>query len=392
MGLCNNPISTKRMEYKPYILLNIDEFSLTILPEKGIAIDEWEKYAEKIIDQFVRITQIEKIYDGKVTKMMTEKLEGYDVCYNLGIKDYYFAMAYHSIRADMGVCIKYSAKAWAIYQAKYKQLYDENIILPDLLQRINKAIKGVIRLTRIDMTVDYYNYEIDLNDMYEQLKNKSVLVQDDTGRCRIKRTSFQGEDEKIQTLYVGSKGKGTKGFLRIYNKKIEQIKNNGFRLNDAINCHDWIRYEAVYKGVYAHAITKELLKNDMDEQEFTCYIAKIITQKYRLFDLLTGEYRKETKDLLNIADGSNSGRLRCDSPRDNTLKQSIKYMIFSSGLFSLLYKIENLFGEEGIRVFEKYLWGCYTSNIWRSATMTRELNLWLKKHEELAKGCLEDNF
>ena len=217
-------------------------------------------------------------------------------------------------------------------------------------------------------------------------------MQDDTDRCRIRKTSFVGEDGAIQTIYLGSRSKGSKGFLRIYDKKMEQIKNNGFRLEDAIKNNSWIRFEVVYKGMYAHSITEELLKENLTDQEFASFIAKAVTQKYRLYDIEEGEYRIETKKLIEIAEKSNAARLRCDSPRDNSLRQSIQYIIFSSGLFSLIYKIEQLFGIDGVDEFIDYLKSCYVSNIWKGATMTRELNLWVKKHEDLSKGKLEDNF
>ena len=381
------------MEKEHNILLNVDEFTFTIMLNNKDIVEKWIMYAENIICKFVRISRLENIFDGKLSEMSSEKLEGYDKCYNMGLKDYYFAMAYHTCRMDMGVCIKFSAKAWAIYQARYSKMYGVQIILPAFLQKLNGNIDSVtIRLTRIDFTVDYYNYGIDLNELHTRLQDKKILVQDDTDRCRIRKTSFVGEDGAIQTIYIGSRSKGSKGFLRIYDKKMEQIKNNGFRLEDAIKNNSWIRFEVVYKGMYAHSITEELLKENLTDQEFASFIAKAVTQKYRLYDIEEGEYRIETKKLIEIAEKSNAARLRCDSPRDNSLRQSIQYIIFSSGLFSLIYKIEQLFGIDGVDEFIDYLKSCYVSNIWKGATMTRELNLWVKKHEDLSKGKLEDNF
>ena len=54
--------------------------------------------------------------------------------------------------------------------------------------------------------------------------------------------------------------------------------------------------------------------------------------------------------------------------------------------------IVRLLGIDGVDEFIEYLKSCYVSNIWKGATMTRELNLWVKKHEDLSKGKLEDNF
>lgn len=380
------------MNKNQHILLNVDEFTLTMLLTAKDSLDEWVKCAEEIIHQFVAISMVEQIFDGELSEMSCEKLEGYDKCYNLGIKDYYFAIAYHSYRMDMGVCIKFSAKAWSIYQARYKKLYDDHIILPTFLQMLKCNINADVRLTRVDFTADYYNFGIDLNELHSKLQTRELIVQDDADRSRIRKTSFVGENGMIQTIYIGSRSKGSKGFLRIYDKKSEQIKNSGFRLEDAVENNDWIRFEMVYKGIYAHSIAEELLKQDFTEQEFAWFIAKVMVQKYRLYDVGKQEYRIETQKLIEIAEKSNAARLRFDRPQDNSLRKSIKYIVFSSGLFSVVYKIEQLFGAEGVDEFINYLRGCYVENIWKGETMTRELNAWLKKHADLSKGSLKDNF
>lgn len=380
------------MNKNQHILLNVDEFTLTMLLTAKDSLDEWVKCAEEIIHQFVAISMVEQIFDGELSEMSCEKLEGYDKCYNLGIKDYYFAIAYHSYRMDMGVCIKFSAKAWSIYQARYKKLYDDHIILPTFLQMLKCNINADVRLTRVDFTADYYNFGIDLNELHSKLQTRELIVQDDADRSRIRKTSFVGENGMIQTIYIGSRSKGSKGFLRIYDKKSEQIKNSGFRLEDAVENNDWIRFEMVYKGIYAHSIAEELLKQDFTEQEFAWFIAKVMVQKYRLYDVGKQEYRIESQKLIEIAEKSNAARLRFDRPQDNSLRKSIKYIVFSSGLFSVVYKIEQLFGAEGVDEFINYLRGCYVENIWKGETMTRELNAWLKKHADLSKGSLKDNF
>ena len=134
------------------------------------------------------------------------------------------------------------------------------------------------------------------------------------------------------------------------------------------------------------------MKQDFTEQEFAWFIAKVMVQKYRLYDVGKQEYRIETQKLIEIAEKSNAARLRFDRPQDNSLRKSIKYIVFSSGLFSVVYKIEQLFGAEGVDEFINYLRGCYVENIWKGETMTRELNAWLKKHADLSKGSLKDNF
>ena len=93
--------------------------------------------------------------------------------------------------------------------------------------------------------------------------------------------------------------------MRIYDKIIEQIETNGFRNAEALACSSWIRFEAVFKGKYAHAIAEEFLKYNMDTNDLKKYIAQMIGQKYRFYDTTKNEYEIYTRDLLEVSEGNN---------------------------------------------------------------------------------------
>lgn len=105
----------------------------------------------------------------------------------------------------------------------------------------------------------------------------------------------------------------TRSFLRIYDKRKEQLTNNGFRIEEANKCRSWIRFEAVYKGSYAHSISETILSECMDAVSFNKFIAHTILQKYRFADV-NGKYTRYTTDLLLVADGEIFPSLVCVSP------------------------------------------------------------------------------
>lgn len=372
--------------------IGVDEITFTIRLEEKIKVDEWDRKALYLISDFISASHVNIVFNGQMEEMTTGKLNGYTKCYNMGPKDYYFAMAYNEMYPTMGVCIRFSAKAWAVYQYKYRKIFQEEIILPYFLKMIADNSEGLVRLSRIDMTVDYFNSNINLSKLYEELKDDAVVVQDDKGRKRIKNVRFVGSNESVQTIYVGSQKENTKGFLRIYDKKNEQIQTNGYRKQEALACKSWIRFEAVFRGQYAHIISETLLNDEWTREEFERYIAQIITQKYRFVEMDAELYTDFTEKLINVANGSDKPDLYCASPRDNSLRQNIAHIKHGSGLYSTIYKIGQLYGKEAETEFMNYIFHCYKTEKWMSKQMYRELKLWLQKHEDLKNGKLRDNY
>lgn len=374
------------------VLLGVDEITLVILPLYGIEILKWEEYAENIILNFITSAEIETIFDSKLEESTIKRLSGYNLNYNLGITDYYFCIAYNTGNSNMGVCVKFSAKAWAIYQARYQKLYNKQLLLSSFLKKIDDNTEDEVRLSRIDLTADYINYGLDLNILNESISSNEIIVQDDSGQTRLKSYETYSRNDRVETIYLGSRKKNTNGFLRVYDKWAEQTQNNGFRMEEALKYREWIRFEAVFKGKYAHIIAQMLINNTMTSYEFTKYIAKIITQKYRFLNTKTGEYADFTKDLLELAKGCGCDRLRSESPRDNALRQNIAHILHGSGLFPTVYKIEHLYGKKAIEDFIDFLRMYYCKETWLSRTMYKELNIWLKKHSDLKNVPLGHNF
>jgi len=375
------------------IILGIDEFTFTIIPDDTrMEIDEWHTEAEEIVDIFFQASKSEYIFDGEKEPMFDKKPAGYTHSYNVGSKDYYLAVAYNDCHPDMGICVRFSAKAWAVYQANYRRKYDREILLPELLRTIAYETEAKIRLSRIDFTADYFDSNIDLNKIYKSIKDDKIVIHDADGHRRIRTLNCNEIDKNVSTIYAGSRKENSKGFLRIYDKRKEQIQTNGFRKQEALACAEWIRFEAVFKGTYAHQITTEMLEQDMNAAELSKYIAYCIAYKYRFFDIDSGEYTDFTKALIALIEEADFTNLRSESPRDNSLHQNISYIMNGSGLFPTLYKIKELYGVGADREFLEHLFRCYQENDWQSPSKMAELTLWLKKHDDLKRITLSDNY
>jgi hypothetical protein len=243
------------------------------------------------------------------------------------------------------------------------------------------------RLSRIDLTADYQDFGLKVYKIYEGLKEYKLQVQNWKSNRSNRRMSAIEIDGAAETVTLGSRRGNTQSFMRIYDKKTEQIANNGFRLDEALNAKDWIRFEAVFRGKYAHQITVALLNEISDSAELQKYIAKMITDKYTFFDTEKDAETDFSEALLVIAKGCKSKHLRAESPRDNSLRQSIRYLITNAGLLPTVHKIQCIYGPDGVKQFQKFLQDQY--DIYEP---NRDVAHWLNKHyDTMRKQPLADS-
>lgn len=152
-----------------------------------------------------------------------------------------------------------------------------------------------------------------------------------------------------------------------------------------------MRFEAVFKGTYAHQITEQLQQIN-SEDELKRLIAKDISDKYRFFDSDAGDVLKITDDLVGLAAGTVAGTLSYPGTRDNTLKQSISYLRNNSGLYMIFYKVYSVWGTEGEEKLLKHLKVIYEREYKPTAYKKAEIRHWWKKHgEELRRQQVEDD-
>lgn len=144
--------------------------------------------------------------------------------------------------------------------------------------------------------------------------------------------------------------------LKIYDKRAEQIVKSGFRLNEALACDDWTRFEVSYRNTYAHQISADLLdigkRYDHEDEEsagiYVRYLASKILDKYRFKIVDTGEMASFTQTLQDLAEGGDFQALRSERPENHTMRQSTNHLCRQSGLMPLLFKVENIWGADAI--------------------------------------------
>ena len=311
------------------VLVGVDELTAVLMSAMIYAdgLAEWEAKAEKMIKKFAQLANLEGIF-GKQKELEGSPPQGYTVAYQYGDNPFYFAVAYHPSHPKMGVIVKFSAYSWAVYCEKMET--DIKRFLGSVQSKFYR-----VRLSRVDFTVDYQNWDMSVNDIYQKLKKKQLEIHNHKGGVNHSEINAQETDGKASTFYVGSRKTGTRLFLRVYDKKKEQVEKKGFRYKEALNTKSWVRFEAVFKADYAHQLTHIIMKTD--EEKLADLIADKVAEKYRFYDLTNKEYTDFTTALLKKSKEV-FPRLRLESPRDNDFTRSLIHLVNGSGLFPAMHK------------------------------------------------------
>lgn len=331
--------------------VDIDEFTLVLsLKDADIGCD-WIPKCEEFIAEFLKRSQLEILFD-KMTPRYTGLPEGYISGLSYDTKPWYLAIAWHEGQPRMGVCVRFSAHAWSAYRQHYSVRYG-HIDLATFLAQIKSYVYNV-HFTRIDLVADYWDYPdpdnipnkyLKPDTIYRNMHEGKYAVKTYKGTQSIQRTSAIDRDGEYQTVYLGSK-KGA-FFMRIYDKRMEQITTKGYRFDDAVNCRSWVRFEMVVRHNGAKVITEQLA-TIQNPQELHALIAKHITDKFQFIDTQTDTALEFTEDLLSIATGATVAPIKSASTRNTELAQAVSYIKQSSGLYSLLYKVWKIFGQKAV--------------------------------------------
>ena len=361
------------------IFVGVDELTAVLSVDKRLfkSLADWKPKAESVITEFSRLANLERIF-GVQKDINGKPPQGYTSAYQYGDNPFYFAVAYHPLCPKMGVVVKFSAHSWAVYCQR-----GQTNIKRFLCSIQSKSYR--VRLSRVDFTVDYQNWDISVDDIYQKLINNCLEIHDHKGRASHSEISAYETNGKVSTFYVGSKKMGTRLFLRVYDKKVEQIENRGFRFKEAMNTESWVRFEAVFKGDYAHQLTDTIMK--AKEENLQDLIADKVTEKYRFYDL---EGKKYTDFTIALSEKTKAifPRLRLESPRDNDFTHSLIHLVNGSGLFPALYKCDEVWGDESSMALLKCLHEIYKYDY----EPNEDVRLWLKNHKDtLAKQSFKDD-
>jgi len=367
--------------------LGVDQLTVVVRPLLKVDVTTWENVIDAILEQFLILSAVESIF-GMLKRTTSKTMQGYNEGIFAEDRPFYFSINWNANFQEMGIAINFSAHSWAFFTSEYSKIHGEKMDVAKFIKMIQCDSLYTTRISRIDLTADYLNYGLKVDDIYNGLKSHQLQVKNYKNHTIRLKTSALEINHSAETIYLGSRKGNTQGFLRIYDKRKEQIDKHGIRLGEALASKDWVRFEAVYKGKKSHQITEILLNQVHNVHDLQRWIAQAITDKYSFFDKQKDDEAEFTSDLLDIAFGKTSfNHLSSPSPRDNSLRQSIHYIVTNSGLYACLFKIEALYGSDGVQKFWEFL-----ANRYQFYTPNKDTEIWIDKHgATMLKQTLEDS-
>ncbi len=329
----------------------VDECTIVLqLNQDQFVIDDsfdWIDVSGLIIEKFISRTDFISVYgDARPEKKAPQ---GYTNAITFGEHPFYLAIAYHELHRSMGIIIKFSAQALDYYCSA------KNVKVYQLLQSARDDLY-TMRLSRIDLTVDYIDENINPTKIYDDLKNKKVAIfreykSEKTGEVCYKKNPMKLQgfavEKEIPTIYLGSSQSNSQ--LRIYDKKMEQIDRHGAKYDKAIKCKNWVRFEGVFRHEFAHQISEQLL-NIQNDNEYANMIACALAQKFRMMYVDNGVVDCDTEYTQMLIDNINNANftLRAPSSRTFQLEKNLAYLLTGSGVISTMYKIKSIWGDTAL--------------------------------------------
>lgn len=334
----------------------VDEITAVLqLADKNIlrAID-WQDAAEKMIAIFAIKARFLDVLGEQ--KPITVLPQGYKIGYTFGDHNFYLALAYHPTQNSMGVVVKFSALALDYYTEQ------TGLKVYRLLQRVVDDFYSV-RLSRVDLTVDYIDEDINVTEIYQQFIDGKICVFKDqvnekTGEItfrknKLKLQGFLNEGE-VPTLYLGSVQSNAR--LRIYDKKREQIERKGSKYAKAQKSKNWVRFEGVFRHEFAHQISEHMMQITTDD-ELANLIACVMSQKFRIMYVNKGVVDCDTEYTQMLFDCISTAGLvlKAPSSRNYDLMRSLQYLLNGSGIMTFLYKVKVIWGDDAVGMMFAFL-------------------------------------
>lgn len=376
-------------ERNPVVIASIDELTFVIKPTEDTIGDypsHWYQIATELVGTVIDKLSLDSLF-GEVINVSTPPA-GYTNAVSFKNLPHYFSIAFHETNFVMGIVIKFSAAALAYYRDAFKEYFEESIDVHGMSKLLDEPY-WQLRISRIDLAIDYFNFGMSVDELYKGIKGSSVILKNHRGIKNTSKIVATEVDNVVNTIYFGSKKKNSNALLRVYNKKQEQLDKHGRFLHLLTLCNSWVRFEASYRGNFSNQILKQLLTVN-NEDELGKLVANKMIDKYSFYDVEKNEPIEFTKYLEHTQ--SLYTGLKSLSSRNNDLMSTISHIMKGSGFFPLIKKVESIWGIEArnkfiIRLIQEYE---------RHYNPNQDVDLWLKKFAtELSKipfdSFLEDS-
>ncbi|WP_279096418.1 replication initiation factor domain-containing protein [Lactobacillus taiwanensis] len=253
--------------------IKIDQIRFTV-PIK----QEYLKASEEpdVIRAVNRYFKFRLLFDKPIRKLTGKNGYTNSILWGAGEQGGIIAVMYNPNRVDMGVLIDFTSTGKILYESLCKvNNLDAN--WRKIITAIYQRFGG--HTTRIDIAIDLINKGYSVNDIYKHLKSGNyVFINPVNQRINFKRIQHIGRSNEVNTIYVGSRYSDS--YLRIYDKKLEQMSKKGIFHSLANRCNDWVRVEGEFKNRECHNIGA--MVSNLPTDNIEPYLASYVNKHWRL--------------------------------------------------------------------------------------------------------------
>lgn len=304
---------------------------------------------------------------------------GYGEAVTYGCHGFYLAAAYSPGSPSQGVLFTFSAQALAWWRERTGREVWE------LLQLVQRQDLFTVRVSRIDLTADFLDEGMSVQAIYDDLLSGALIGQrrqiGKGGTVQLRPWAWNprgySSNGEARTIYLGSQAKNTGGFLRVYDKRSEQIETKGAHLDKAQACADWVRFEARLMGKNAHAFGYELERCASDD-DMKRLIAHVFSDRYIFRETASGTLATWSAALAAVAGNPSSVLLSAPSTRNHDLAAKLDHVADSSGLISLLHRVRGIWGDDAPELIMAYLLALADDR-----APTRETRAWVTAYADV---------
>lgn len=362
--------------------IGIDELNIVLQPVHEDIGDDlglltWPDLATYIIGAAADALNFGAVFG--LARELSKRPAGYGEAVTYGEHGFYLAAAFNPGSPSQGVLFTFSAQSLAWWRER------TGCETWELLQLVQRQDLFTVRVSRIDLTADFLDEGMSVQAIYDDLLSGDLVGQrrqiGKGGTVQIRPWDWKPRgyfsDGEARTIYLGSQAKNTGGFLRVYDKRAEQMETKGTHLDKAQACADWVRLEARLMGKNAHSFGYELERCTSDD-EMKCLIAHVFTDRYIFRDTTSGALASWSAALAAAAGNPSAVLLSAPSTRNHDLAAKLDHVADSSGLISLLHRVRGIWGNDAPEALMAYLLALADGR-----APTRETRAWVTAYADV---------
>lgn len=150
---------------------SVDQWTLVLQStDLNFELNEWKEKAETMLNIFFDKSRLFDLFDKEnLDEKNSGRINSYTNGYTFNVP-YYHHFAYHDRQPKMGILIDVSASFWKHWQQAYQEEFNQTLQLYHVIQMIEDEAY-TLRLSRIDLVVDFIDENIDVNRINRSLKD-----------------------------------------------------------------------------------------------------------------------------------------------------------------------------------------------------------------------------